>query len=320
MTLRLIFFASSACLLAACTSPADSALPEIDTQSVNAVLGDLSYVNAFGELPTDGTAEELRLRTHLRYVETRLRSQKVDHLSAAQQQQRTIMLDLLNAYHTSGIFPRNYDYAGQRIPCFIDRDGRICAVGYLIEHTSGRSAAESINDRWQYAYLHEMNDPALDDWVVFSGLTREECAMIQPAYGPTPGYDNDYVDRNYAIGTSILTGVNGAMGAVNAIQLLTGETNQTAPIIGMVSGASQLTLGLARYPNEYIGFGGPVVHTTERNMSMLNIGLGAGTLVISTWNLLSNRERKPRATSWNLYSLPAPDQTMAVGISMTRRL
>ncbi len=315
----LVFTAVSIALVACRDSQTDDR--QIDLQAVNAVIGDVSYVSAFGTLPDEHTNEDLRLQTHLAYVEQLLRQKQPADLSPEQLQQREYLLDLLAQYHQEGTFPRNYDYADQRIPCFIDRDGRICAVGYLIEQTAGRDVAEAINDKYQYAYLNDMQDPAIDSWIAQSGLTREECAMIQPAYFTAPIHNRDHtIDRDYAIASSALGGINAAMSAANAIQMFNCKsTSNAAPIAGMITGAGQLTLGLIRYPDEYLGIGTPVVKTTERNVSMLNIGIGAGTLIISTWNLLSNREPKQKSLSWNVYGMPAPDQTTALGIGFTKR-
>jgi hypothetical protein len=99
---------------------------------------------------------------------------------------RNHLLDLLHDYWTKAVFPRNYDYKAERKPCFIDKDGTICAVGYLVEQTAGREAAETINFKHKYDVVMEMNDEMVDNWINKSGLTKEECAMIQPTYGPPP--------------------------------------------------------------------------------------------------------------------------------------
>ena len=46
--------------------------------SVNAVLGDASFVAAFGRPPGPGDSDEVRIRTHLAYVERRLRAVDVE--------------------------------------------------------------------------------------------------------------------------------------------------------------------------------------------------------------------------------------------------
>lgn len=150
--------------------------------TVNPILGDQSYVSKFGRQPEATTSEQERIQTHLAYVEQMLRSKSVAHLSPELQQRRRHLLDLLHAYTICGRFPRNYEMEDQRVPCFIDKDGTICAVGYLIEQTAGRWVAESINAKHQYKALLAMNDATVDTWVAASGLTFEEAAMIQPSY------------------------------------------------------------------------------------------------------------------------------------------
>ncbi|MCU0424462.1 MAG: T9SS type A sorting domain-containing protein [Candidatus Kapabacteria bacterium] len=153
------------------------------TNTVNAVLGDVSFVKKFGAKPTSRTNERLRLQTHLEYVETMLRAKDVSHLPKALQVRRAMLLEKLREYRLAGCFPTNVAYKERR-PCFIDAAGTICAVGYLIEQTAGRALAERINAAHQYDFLADMQMPELAAWVAASGLTVRECAMIQPGYGP----------------------------------------------------------------------------------------------------------------------------------------
>jgi len=150
-------------------------------QAINPIIGDVSFMEKFGYMPDVTTNEDLRISTHLAYVEKLLRQKDVSNLSPELQNRRKHLLDLLNNYWTNGIFPRNYDH-GNRRPCFIDKDGRICAVGYLVEQTAGRQVAEDINLRYKYEYVSAMNDKSVDSWIKNSGLTKEECAIIQPQY------------------------------------------------------------------------------------------------------------------------------------------
>ncbi|HEX5051389.1 MAG TPA: hypothetical protein VFZ65_06425 [Planctomycetota bacterium] len=148
---------------------------------INGLIGDQSFVHAFGGLAARAD-ETLRIRTHLAYVEDLLRHRDVSDLPAELQRTRRQHLDRLRAYHQNGVFPRNYDHPGERRPCFIDRDGRMCAVGYLVEQSAGRELAEAINARFQYSRIVEMRDERLDAWARGSGLTVEELATIQPGY------------------------------------------------------------------------------------------------------------------------------------------
>lgn len=152
---------------------------------INQRIGDESFAAAFGDRVNPAEAgEDLRIRTHLAHVERMLREREVPGASAELRCARERNLDLLREYHQRGEFPRNYDHPEERRPCFIDRDGRICAVGYLVERTAGRELAESINRKFQYELLGDMQYERLATWVAASGLSLDELATIQPQYGP----------------------------------------------------------------------------------------------------------------------------------------
>ncbi|NQX98917.1 MAG: hypothetical protein HRT73_13720, partial [Flavobacteriales bacterium] len=146
------------------------------------LTGDISFINKFGKKPILETSETLRLKTHLEYVELLLRKKNVKGFSENRIKQRTHTLDLLHDYWVAGVFPKNYESKGKRLPCFIDKDRKICAVGYLIEKTAGRQLSEKINLTYKYEYVFNMNDKTIDDWRLANGLTKLECAMIQPTY------------------------------------------------------------------------------------------------------------------------------------------
>lgn len=153
---------------------------------INPILGDQSYILKYGEAPTPSTNDQVRIATHLEYAEFVLRSKDVYGMSEEHISKRTHLLDLLHEYRTRGIFPNNSDETDERRPCFIDHNGTICAVGYLIEQTAGHDVAELISERFLYNEIMEMNDPLVINWIENCGLTREECAMIQPGYGSDP--------------------------------------------------------------------------------------------------------------------------------------
>jgi hypothetical protein len=149
---------------------------------INPVIGDQSYYMAFSKMPDQFSDEQVRIRTHLAYAEFLLRKRNVSHLSEEMQAKRSHALDLLHEYRKRGQFPLNNDYKNERRPCFIDDNGTICAVGYLVEQTAGREAAEYINDKHMYQEIMEMKDPMIFEWMQANGLTEEECAIIQPSY------------------------------------------------------------------------------------------------------------------------------------------
>jgi hypothetical protein len=147
------------------------------SETINPVIGDAALI-ASGSLKPFLTEQE-RIRTHLLYAEKLLRASSNAPLSA--RSRRNELLDHLHDYAVAGVFPSNRDHVGRK-PCFIDDGGNICAVGYLVEKTAGREAAESINEQHQYDELLDMHDAALNAWAASTGFSLEELAMIQPTY------------------------------------------------------------------------------------------------------------------------------------------
>ena len=290
-------------------------------QSVNAVLGDGSYIEKFGKQPNKNVQEKIRIQTHLEYVENLLRNKDVSKLSQKQQQTRTKLLEFLHEYTLAGFFPKNYQYKNQRKPCFIDKDGNICAVGYLIERTAGREIAENINKKYQYEYLLSMDDPMVDEWIQSSGLTKEECAMIQPQYGP-PNYKLDnYISKEYGITSALMSGTNLSLNVINGIQIAQGNKSPLISMLGLLSGSIQIVYGVNNYPNESGVNGNYTYNLSQRDLSLMNIGLGTTTLILSTWNFITNKKfEENQSTSWNLYSFPTRENTTGVGLSFSKRL
>jgi hypothetical protein len=90
-------------------------------------------------------------------------------------------IDALRAYSDAGKFPRNRVAPG-KLNVFRDEDGHLCAVANLV-HLDGRddlvdATAKSNN----FVRVAEEQSGALHDWVLESGFTREEIAVIQEPY------------------------------------------------------------------------------------------------------------------------------------------
>jgi hypothetical protein len=301
----------------------DKATPTFDrSQAVNPLIGDISYEKKFGCKPNSLTDNFLRIQTHLEYVEGILRKKDVSHLSVTLQKKRTNILNKLHQYWTKGIFPKNYDYPNQRKPCFIDKDENICAVGYLIEQTTSRQVAESINENYKYDYLLDMDDAVIDQWIVSNGLTKQECAMIQPTYGgPTPTNSYDNVSPAYGISSSVISGLNVSLITMNGIQIGKGYKSPAFPIIGLVSGAGQIILGAAMWPTDHYDSWTGITYSnnTQKTLCMTNIGIGTSTMILSTINLIINKKRPNATTQWNIYSYPTYNNEVGIGFSFSRR-
>ncbi|HEX8659419.1 MAG TPA: hypothetical protein VF690_17905 [Hymenobacter sp.] len=319
---KLIAFLLVGLGLSACQQP----VAPLATDQVNVLVGNAGYVAAFGQAPTTTANDDVRVQAHLAYAERVLRERPVSGLSPALAQRRAHLLDLLHHYWVAGVFPRNYDYPGERRPCFIDRAGRLCAVGYLVAETAGRPVAERINQEHQYDLITDMQTPALARWVQASGLTKAECALIQPRYGPaTPVMTPEPVPTAYAVGSAVWGGANVMLAAANASQFNRPVAGRGAAYAGVLSGTGQLLLGALRLPADKpsedfsIGWNPPAgkSYAAERTVSFLNIGAGTATLALSAWNLISHRPAKVGGTAVGVVSFPG--QSGGAGLSLTRQ-
>jgi hypothetical protein len=163
-----------------------------------------------------------------------------------------------------------------------------------------------------------MNDPAVEQWIANSGLTKEECAMIQPQYGWT-SYNYNHITPEYGISSSIISGVNISLNTINGIQIANGSSDFTVPIIGLLSGASQTILGAVNFPKEIETINGYETNESQKALSMINIGLGTATLILSTWNLCNKRKPESKPTVWNIYNFQTPDNKTGLAFSLTHK-
>lgn len=290
--------------------------PPLATDQVNVLVGNAGYLAATGHAPATTTHDAARVQAHLAYAEQQLRQHPSAGLSPELTRRRRHLLDLLHRYWVAGVFPRNYDHPEGRRPCFIDRDGRLCAVGFLVAQTAGRPAAERINRAHQYDLIADMRTPVLADWVKTSGLTRAECALIQPTYGPIPPTPSEA--NTYAVGSAIWGGMNVMLGAANASQFNRPAVGKGAAYAGILSGTGQLLTGALRLPADTEGsnWSPGTSYSTVRTVSYLNIGLGTATLALSAWNLISHHAARQK-TAVGVVSYPGPGG--GSGVSLTRR-
>ncbi len=151
---------------------------KVNEHSVNAVIGDVSFVNKFGFAPDNKTNETLRLTTHLEYVEKKLRKADVSHLSSELKEKRFQLLNYLREYIEAESYPKNYHHPNKRQSVFIDINGNICAVGYLVERSVDRQTAEKINKDYKFSSIFEIDNSFFEEWISESGFTKKELAMI----------------------------------------------------------------------------------------------------------------------------------------------
>jgi hypothetical protein len=213
--------------------------PSVDPDTaptINAVVGDASFVATFGRAPDAATDEDLRIRTHLAWVLGKLRAAPVPHPTAEQREARARNLDRLAGYVAAGVFPRNPASVKGRTPNFIDDQGRICAVGHLLRADLGAAAASAIRDRFQFARIVEMSSDVLAAWQRSSGLTVRELATIQPAYcgDGVPCDDPGFIDEMPRASVG-LDGANAAAIGSSVASLVLAGMNGTRTALGKPS-------------------------------------------------------------------------------------
>ncbi len=95
---------------------------------------------------------------------------------------RRTQLARVKVYRDAGVFPKNADFKGERVPYFVDADGHPCAVAYLMQQAGHRDAVAAIAERTNHVRVMDVKDGPLVEWVLWSGLLQEEAALIQPSY------------------------------------------------------------------------------------------------------------------------------------------
>lgn len=286
------------------------------TNQINPVIGDISYEKKFGCLPDKNTDETVRIQTHLEYVEQLLRNKDVSGLPIAEREKRVNLINLLHEYYVAAKFPANYDHPEERKPCFIDKTGNICAVGYLVEKTAGRSIAEKINREHQYDKIADMKTAELIAWVDHSGLTKEECAIIQPTYGSP---NANYISPANGIASSAWCGLNVSLSTAGAIQMLNGSTVKTLAVLGILSGAGQVIYGISTVPKDTQGWGYTASNNAQKTLSFIDVGVGTTTMLLNAFNCFSHKQHKSK-NNLSVSGFPVKDNQTGVAFTFVRKL
>lgn len=167
------------CALLAGLVGAPPSLAVASTEPINRRVGDASWPGPGA--PADAP-DDARIRAHLDWVGQVLGAADTSHLRPAARAARAELLGVLADYAAAGVFPRHDAWGGGRRPRFVDTDGRLCAVGFLIAATEGRALAEELGAAYEYAYLEDIDDPRVAAWADASGFSIDELATIQPGY------------------------------------------------------------------------------------------------------------------------------------------
>ena len=216
-------------------------------------------------------SEVARLQKHFATVEAELRSRDLSGLTVAQRIARSRQLHVLHEYARAGVFPHNHDY-DHHIPYFKDEHGTLCAVGYLIAQSGREGLAERVARTANHAYLPDLaRDPELRSWLDENGLTVEEAARIQPAYGPVPGAEDDAGYEIASIAASVISG-----GAITWTLLSDPKRANYAPgLITSVIGLGDLLIAAGGALSDMDGG----MSRSEDQLTTLNALVGTVTLL-----------------------------------------
>lgn len=118
------------------------------------------------------------------------------HLAA----RRELQITRLREYAARGTFPLNTDFPGELVPYFVDKLDTHCAVGELVRLDGRTDIVAGIVTANNHVRINDVTSGPLLDWIADSGLTKAECALIQPSYAKIEDYRQsqewqDEVDR-----------------------------------------------------------------------------------------------------------------------------
>jgi hypothetical protein len=144
-------------------------------------LGDDSFIAKYGHNVDVHASERDRMHQHLSYVRDWLASRPATRPEL--EKRRAEILAHFDAYIAKNTTPKNA-HVPWRTPVFIDDEGTICAVGYLIQETTNPELPRRIAKAHRYDFIEDIATamPEVAAWVASSGFTLDEIAHIQPAY------------------------------------------------------------------------------------------------------------------------------------------
>lgn len=113
---------------------------------------------------------------------------------------RKIQIARLRAYAEARKFPRN-TYGWGKVNVMIDDAGTICAAANLMVKAGQRSLVLKTAKQNNFLRFADVRSGALMTWMLKSGLTQEEIAVIQEPYvfdrGDDPSFEKQEDDRLY---------------------------------------------------------------------------------------------------------------------------
>ena len=96
---------------------------------------------------------------------------------------RAANLARFRAYRLAGSYPSNV-YTGSTLNVWRDPDGKFCAAATIIRSSGDTALVEQIAEDNNFIRLATVTSGPLMDWILMSGLTQAELALIQRPFMP----------------------------------------------------------------------------------------------------------------------------------------
>lgn len=96
---------------------------------------------------------------------------------------RTANLARFRAYRTAGVYPNNVFKPGLA-NVWRDQAGHYCAAATIIRASGQTALVESVAEQDNFIKLADVTSGPLLDWILTSGLTQDEIAVIQKPFRP----------------------------------------------------------------------------------------------------------------------------------------
>jgi hypothetical protein len=199
---------------------------------------------------------------------------------------------------------------------FRDEHRTLCAMGYLIASTGRTNIVDDVARHNNYAYIPQLaGDLRLQSWLDSTGLTVQEAARIQPAYGGpclcpvSPPPSGSQASAEYFVASGIALGVNTFVSIRNlAPRDMTARQLRRNAITGLVTGSGQVVLGAFVLDRR----------GADLASGVANVAIGAAAIGTSAWRLRHLPPASVAARSVSL--LPFLDADHRAGLIVSARM
>ncbi len=96
---------------------------------------------------------------------------------------RTANLARFRAYQKKGVFPNN-TYADAKLNVWTDDAGHLCAAATIIDASGLHDLVRQVAEQNNFIRLADVRQGPVMDWILTSGFTQDEIAMIQEPFMP----------------------------------------------------------------------------------------------------------------------------------------